>query len=69
MKSDFEQNWNSIDKLAYDLYSKYMISLKATEQAADWWFKKYKEQQQFKKFYAIAERKNKIEKIIQKIEK
>jgi hypothetical protein len=41
-----------------------MNNINAHEQAADWWFKKYKEEKQFKKFYTIAERKQKIEKIL-----
>lgn len=58
-----EENWTLIDKIAYDLYSYYMKSIKAKEQVAEWWFKEYKDTQ-FKKYYNIAERKYKIKKII-----
>ena len=64
MGHESEENWTKIDKLAYDLYSEHMRKLGAHEQAAEWWFKEYKDQKQFKKFYAIAERKEKIKKIL-----
>lgn len=59
-----ENNWTKIDKLAYQLYSDYMTHIaKVDEYAADWWFVNHKNEPQYKKFYTLAERKYKIEKI------
>jgi len=58
-------NWTYVDRLAYKLYEDYMIKLDGVEEyAADWWFKNHKDEPQYKKFYKIAERKIKINKII-----